>query len=156
MRRSFTVGVIALVAASPLGAQTWDPRALRETPESIVLQTATADYAVISGFGRGNQYWKRTIAVRDHGWIRSIAQQLHGTSFERMENILDITTTVTFYDRSGEMLHELELFPSRARLDGADYRVDAITANTVGEMIKIHLANDPIDPVPTPTGPPSR
>jgi hypothetical protein len=151
MKRSKKVGVIALIATWSLGAETWDPRAPRETPESIVLQIATADYAVISPVCRGTG--TGPITVKDHAWIRAVFQQLHATAFERTDNLLGVTTNVTFCDRSGKRLHELEVFPGRARLDGSDYHVDAITATTLGELIKIQIANDSPDPPPTPANP---
>jgi hypothetical protein len=69
-----------------------------------------------------------------------------------MGNFLDITTNVSFYDRNGKRLHELEVFPNRARLDGKDYRVDSLAADTLAAMIKIQIANLPL-PAPSPVGP---
>jgi hypothetical protein len=148
MKRLVIFGVMALVAGFSLRAETWDPRAPFETPESIVPQIATADYAVISplGYRVGLEKGKGPITVKDHAWIRAVAQQLHDTAFERTDTILGVTTNVTFYDRSGKRLHGLQVFPDRVRLDGLDYHVDAITTRTLRAMVQIQLDND--SPVP--------
>ena len=150
MKPPIIFAILALAATLPLPAETWDPRAPFETPASIVPQIDAADYAVISPVGPGKGVGP--IILRDRGWIRSVAKQLHDASFERMGSVLDITTNVSFCDRNGKMLHELEVFPNRARLDGRDYRVDSLTADTLAAMIKIQIANLPV-PAPAPVGP---
>jgi hypothetical protein len=144
--------ILGLAASLPLPGETWDPRAPDVAPNTIALQIASADYAVISGVAKGPQHGKWPITVRDRAWIHSVAQQLQGASFEKMSSVLDITTHVSFYDRNGKMLHDLEVFPNRARLDGRDYRVDSLTADTLAAMIKIQIANLPL-PAPGAVGP---
>jgi hypothetical protein len=141
MKRFSLFVILVLASTQTLPGETWDPRAPDVSPNTIALQMASADYAVISGFAMGPHHGEWPITVKDRAWIHSVAQQLQGASFEKVSPVLDVTTSISFRDRNGKRLHELEVFPNRARLDGIDYRVDAITANTLGEMLRIQMAN---------------
>jgi hypothetical protein len=140
MKPPVIFSIITLAAMLPLRGQTWDPRAPFESPESIILQIGAADHAVIYPVGIGKGIGP--ITVKDRAWIRSIAQELHETTLGKSGQFLGVSTNVVFCDRNDKMLHELQVFPGRARLDGLDYSVDSITSATMGEMLRIQMDND--------------